>query len=140
MFVAGIPIAYAQQALPGDYPGINSVTGTSAPTPGTFAAQGSSGGINPSYLQGYKTSIIGIINGMLVPVLIAIAFITFLWGVYKYFILGADSDTERATGRQFVLWGIIGFVVIASVWALVNIVSGTLGLQIGNTAPLPPKI
>lgn len=106
----------------------------------TLTQQPSSGGIDPSYLQGYKTSIIGIINGMLVPVLIAIAFITFLWGVYKYFILGADSDTERATGRQFVLWGIIGFVVIASVWALVNIVSGTLGLQIGNTAPPPPKI
>jgi hypothetical protein len=138
-FVIGIPSAYAQQALPGDNPGINSITGTGSPTPGTFAAQGS-GGINPSYLQGYSNSIIGIINRMFVPVLIAIAFITFLWGVYKYFILGAESDTERATGRQFVLWGIIGLVVIFSVWTLVNIVSGTLGFPTGGLAPRPPLI
>jgi len=103
----------------------------------TYGTSGSSGGINPSYLQGYSTSIIGIINGMLVPVIFAIAFITFLWGVYKYLILGADSDTERATGRQFILWGIIGFVVIVSVWALVNLVSGTLGLPSG-VRPDPP--
>ncbi len=70
----------------------------------------------------------------------AIAFIVFLWGVYKYFIYGADNETERATGKQFVLWGIIGFVVILSVWGLVAIVSGTLGLQLGGAAPKPPTI
>src|SRR3989344_4702843 len=87
---------------------------------------GGSGAINPKYLQDYKTSIIWVINFILLPILVAIAFIVFLWGVYKYFILGADSDTERATGRQFALWGIIGFVVIFSVWSLVNLVSVTL--------------
>ena len=98
---------------------------------------GSSGGVNPSILQGYATSIIGIINSILVPVLMAVAFITFLFGVYKYFILGADSDTERATGRQFVLWGVIGFVVILSLWALVNIVMGTLNLSAGTRPRIP---
>lgn len=133
--VIGAPNAYAQFMQSGDNPGTNSVTGTSAPTPGTTAAQG--GGVNPSILQGYATSIIGVINSILVPVLIAIAFITFLFGVYKYFILGADSDTERATGRQFVLWGVIGFVVILSLWALVNIVMGTLNLSAGTRPRIP---
>ena len=90
------------------------------------------------YLQGYKDNILYIINSYFVPVLIAIAFITFLWGVYKYFILGAASDTERATGRQFVLWGIIGLVIILTVWGLVAIVGGTLGLQLGGAAPFKP--
>ncbi len=98
------------------------------------------GGINTSYLQGYASSIVGIINGIFVPVLISIAFITFLWGVYKYFIAGAASDTEREEGRKFILWGIIGFVVIFSVWGLVGIVGSTLGLSPGGGPPSYPTL
>lgn len=97
-------------------------------------------GINASYLLGYKNSIVFIINSLFVPVLFAVAFLTFLWGVYKYFILGADNDTERATGRQFVLWGILGFVVILSVWGLVAVVGSTFGLSPGGDAPSYPKL
>ena len=91
-------------------------------------------GINPTIVQGYSTSITSLINGILVPLLISVAFIVFLWGVYRYFILGADNETERETGKQFVLWGIIGFVVILSVWGIVGIVGGTLGLPTGGSA------
>ena len=35
--------------------------------------------------------VINIINGVLVPVLFAVAFIVFLWGAFKTFILGASS-------------------------------------------------
>ena len=107
----------------------------------TPSSSGSSGGVNPSYLQGYASSIIDVINRLLVPVLIAIAFIVFLWGVFNYFILGAADEKKRIDGRQFVLWGIIGFVVIFSVWSLVNIVSGTLGFPTGGgRAPRPPTL
>ncbi len=90
-------------------------------------------------LKQYSGEIIGFINSFLVPALMAIAFITFLYGVYKYFILGAASDTERAEGRQFVLWGIIGLVVIFSVWGLVFLVSGTLYL-VPRGAPSYPLL
>lgn len=101
---------------------------------------GGSGGINVSYLQYYSDSIIGIINNLIVPVLMAVAFLYFLLGVYKYFIQGADSDSDRATGRQFVLWGVIGFVVIFSVWGLVSIVGGTFNLAPGGAPPAFPKL
>lgn len=93
--------------------------------------------MNLGILQGYSMSIISLIYFLFVPTVIAIAFITFLWGVYKYFILGADSDTERETGRQYILWGLIGFAVIVSVWGLVYMVSLTFGLFPGGP-PLPP--
>jgi hypothetical protein len=92
---------------------------------------------NVNAIKPYSDAIIIVINTIAVPVLMAIAFIVFLWGVYKYFILGADNDKERETGRQFVLWGIIGFVIILSVWGLVNIVKATFGLSGGNN-PNPP--
>ena len=93
-------------------------------------------GINERYLVAYKDSIVSVINSILLPVLIALAFITFLWGVYNYFILGADNEDKRKEGRSFVLWGIIGFVIIFSLWGLVTIVRDTLNLQ--GYRPLPP--
>ena len=100
----------------------------------------SSNGINISFLQGYSNSIISIINNLFVPILFAVAFLVFLWGVYKYFILGADNEEERKKGRNFAFWAIIGFAVILSVWGLVAVVSGTFGLQPGGTAPSYPLL
>ncbi len=97
-------------------------------------------GVNLNIVKGYSASILYVINFIFVPVVFAVAFLTFLWGVYKYFILGADNDTERATGRHFVFWGIIGFVVILSVWGLVAVVGSTFGLTAGGTAPNYPTL
>jgi len=94
-------------------------------------------GINPTYIQGYASSITGIINSILVPVLISIAFIVFLWGIYNYFIKGADNEEARKTGKTFALYGIIGFVVLFSVWGIVNIFMGTLSLTAGTMPSIP---
>jgi len=98
------------------------------------------GGINIGVITPYSNGIINFINGILVPVLMAVAFIYFLYGVYKYFILGAADEKSRTDGRQFVLWGIIGFVAILSVWGLVSIVGGAFGLSPGGNSPPTPKI
>ncbi len=95
-------------------------------------------GINPNILGQYSSGIIGVVNNILVPVLMAIAFIVFLFGVYKYFILGAADEKSRTEGRQFSFWGIIGFIIILSLWGLVNLLMGTFGLQAGVPAPPPP--
>ena len=95
-------------------------------------------GINERPIQVYAGGIISVVNYILVPVLMAIAFIVFLWGVYKYFILGAADETSRTEGRQFTLWGVIGFVVITSLWGLVYLIMSTFGLS-GTRAPAPPK-
>lgn len=94
--------------------------------------------VNTTQIKKYSESIIVVINSYLVPVLMAIAFIVFLWGVYKYFILGATEEKSRTDGRQFVMWGIIGFVIILSVWSLVTILASTVGLTTGGVGPTPP--
>ncbi len=106
----------------------------------TLTQQSTTGGVNLNVIKPYSDGIINLINGILVPVLMAIAFIVFLWGVYKYFILGAADPKSQEEGRQFVLWGIIGFVVILCVWGLVAIVTGTLNLTPGGKAPNTPTI
>jgi len=74
--------------------------------------------------------IINVINNILVPVLFAIAFIVFLWGAFKTFIVGANDAAVKESGKNLMLWGLIGFFVMVSVWGLVNILTGTV--QFGN--------
>ena len=81
--------------------------------------------------------IIDIINNVLVPVLFAIAFIVFLYGIAKAYIFSGGDPAEVAKGHKLLLWGLIAFVVMISVWGLVNVVANTFGLQ-GAFAPTLP--
>lgn len=79
-----------------------------------------------------STGIVGAINTILVPLLMTFAFLVFIWGVIKFFFLEADNPTEREKGRSFALWGILGLVVILSVWSLVWMLLSTLNLSSGR--------
>ena len=81
------------------------------------------------------TLIISIINNVLVPVLFAVAFMVFLWGAFDVFILGANNEEVKEKGKNLMLWGLIGFFVMVSIWGLVNILTGSV--TFGNaTAPV----
>lgn len=82
--------------------------------------------ISNASLTYYRDFIVNTVNGVLMPVLMALALLFFIWGVFRYYIKGADSDTERETGHKFILWSVIGFAVIVSVWGLVNVVTSVL--------------
>lgn len=82
--------------------------------------------------------IINTINNVIVPVLFAVAFIVFLWGAFTTFILGAGSEDVKEKGKNLMLWGLIGFFVMVSVWGLVNILTGTISFG-NNTGVTPPK-
>ena len=95
--------------------------------------------MNTQYIQAYATSIIGIINNYVVPVLMAIAFLVFLYGVAKAYIFSEGSEDKVKDGHQVALWGVIGFVIMISVWGLVNIVKDTLIISTVKTdTPTPP--
>lgn len=76
--------------------------------------------------------VINTINNVLVPVLFAIAFIVFLWGAFQTFILGANNEDTKEKGKNLMLYGLIGFFVMVSIWGLVNILTGTISF--GNNA------
>ncbi len=73
--------------------------------------------------------IISTINGVFVPVLFAVAFIVFIWGAFQAFILGANDQEAKSKGKNLMLYGLIGFFVMVSVWGLVNILTGSVGLN-----------
>ncbi len=74
-------------------------------------------------------TIIGLINNVAVPLVFALAFIVFIWGIFQYFIQGGHDEEKREAGKQLMLWGLIGFFVMVSVWGLVHILVGTFGFN-----------
>src|SRR3989344_3725094 len=74
------------------------------------------------------STILYIINYVLVPVLFALAFIVFLYGIVSKYIFSHGDETKVAEGHKLILWGIVAFVVMISLWGLVNVVANTFGL------------
>jgi hypothetical protein len=87
-------------------------------------------GQNPSgrftSIQGVGIAVIDFVQYILIPFIMILGMLTFLWGVLK-FIKGAGEPTAREEGRQFMVWGIVGLAVMASVWGLVRILTNTIG-------------
>lgn len=85
-------------------------------------------------------TVLFIINAVLVPVLFAVAFIVFLYGIARAYIFTMGDEAGRERGHQLMLWGLIGFVVMISIWGLVNVVANTFGLQGAFAPPTPSSI
>ena len=71
------------------------------------------------YVGDGSTGIIGALNIVVVPVIMTLAFLVFVWGVINYFFLQGADESKRAEGRQFILWGILGMALLFSVWGVV---------------------
>jgi len=69
----------------------------------------------------------------LIPTLIALAVLLFLWGILKYVF--AKSDADKTTARTFMLWGIVALFVMVSVWGLVRILGDVVFGSGKATAP-----
>ncbi len=82
-------------------------------------------------------NIVKFMNGTLVPFVFAIAFLVFLWGVFKTFILGGSDPDKQAEGKQLMMYAIAGFVVMVSLWGIVNLVAKGFGFRDENIEQIP---
>lgn len=71
--------------------------------------------------------------GAVLPFLISLGVLYFIWGVVQYVI--ADSDEAKTKGKDKIIYGIIGLTVIVSLWGLVFLVVDTFGVGKNNLAP-----
>ena len=68
-----------------------------------------------------------------IGLIFALAFVYFMWGVFTM-IKNADNETERATGRQNMIWGIVGMFIMVAVYGIIGVIIGTFGL---TNVPIP---
>lgn len=78
---------------------------------------------------------VGSILNSIIPVLIVLGVVFFVWGVISIVI--ANDEEAKTKGRNKVIWGIIGLVVIVGMWGLVRIVTNTFGISNNVNVTLP---
>jgi hypothetical protein len=76
-------------------------------------------------------NIVAIVNGGLIPILYALAFLFFVYGLARY--LFAEGEENRSKGKQVAIYGLIGLVVIFAVWGFVDLFLNTLNSVAGTT-------
>jgi hypothetical protein len=91
-----------------------------------------------SSVTGSITSVKDIINS-LIPLVIGIGVLVFLWGLVGYVTAGGDEE-KRKNARSLMIYGIIVLFVMVSVWGLVKVLVTTFGTGTQTTAPVIPQI
>lgn len=122
------------------YPGSYTQESTTVYTDGGFfnSIPGFGGVGGDGSLAGIAETVLFVINKVFVPVIFAVAFIVFLYGIAKAYIFSIGDYEEVEKGHTLMLWGIIAFVVMISIWGIVNVVTNTFGIG-GYRAPYTPS-
>jgi hypothetical protein len=72
--------------------------------------------------------IIEFANGVLIPFILGIGFLVFVWGMFRYFIAGGANDEAKEQGKSLMVYATLGFVFIIIFWGIVNLVANSTGL------------
>ena len=92
----------------------------------------------PQNLGGYVTLFLSL-YGLAVPILTGLAFLLFFWGVAK-FILSAGNQKELATGRSYMIWGIIALFILVTIWGIIQFMSNELSFNNNATITSTPLL
>jgi hypothetical protein len=63
---------------------------------------------------------------LLVPLMLAVAVIFFIYGVIKYIIAKGGEDAGKA--RSLIIWSVVGLAAILAVWGLARLLVNFFGL------------
>jgi hypothetical protein len=87
----------------------------------------------------YLTAAIGSVGEIvtkLIPLVIAIGLLVFIWSVIKFIANSHDAEARSAGLRQMG-WGIVGLFLIVSVWGIVSLLANIVGITPVTALVLP---
>jgi hypothetical protein len=79
---------------------------------------------------------IGSLLKSIIPLLVALGVVYFVYGVVTY-VIGGDGESKKE-GRERIMYGLIGFAVIVGFWGLVSIVVNFFGFTEAQLAVMNP--
>ena len=68
-----------------------------------------------------------IINPLII-LLFALAVVYFLYGIFE-FISNQENEEKKTTGKNHMIWGIIGIVIMMGVFTILNIIMATFNIE-----------
>lgn len=84
--------------------------------------------------QNLIDKIVTIIVDPLILLIFSAGFVVFLWGLVE-FMRNVESESARETGKQHMLWGLIGMFIMIAVQGILSIALDTFDINpndIGN--------
>ncbi len=91
----------------------------------TFAQTSQAG--NFRGFSAFINNILNFVNTVLIPAVFGLALLVFIWGMFTTFILGGHDEEKQAAGKSLMLYAIAGFVIMVSLWGIVNFIASSLG-------------
>lgn len=75
----------------------------------------------------FRCILVGAVINPILYGLSAIALLLFAWGVVEFMFDNVKGGHDRERGKNHMLWGIIGFVIMTGATAIINILVGLFG-------------
>jgi TRAP-type C4-dicarboxylate transport system permease small subunit len=79
-------------------------------------------------LNGFLAKVAEEIVNPIILLLIAVAFLLFIWGTFN-FIRGAGDSEKRSEGQRAIFWGILGLAVMFGAYGIINIALETFNID-----------
>lgn len=90
-------------------------------------------------IQDYLLALMSLIQSTIIPFLFGLALLFFVWNAFRYLILGGAEKDAREKAKNLMLYSVGAFVLMVSIWGIVNLIVRGLGLE-GDDAPVPDYI
>jgi K+-transporting ATPase A subunit len=76
---------------------------------------------------------------LLIPIVFALALIFFFWGIAQFIRSAGDTKTLES-GKNKMIWGIVGLFVMISIYGIIKYIGNSLGIEtpISSSTPCPP--
>ena len=58
-------------------------------------------------------------------------FVLFLWGLVV-FIANPEEEARRKDGINHIIWGLVGMLIMVSIWGIIALIENTFGLSPAN--------
>lgn len=73
-----------------------------------------------------------LLSRSIIPLIITLALVAFLFGVLQY-VINADDAAKRTEGRKYMLWGIISLFVMLGIFGILQLIGNTFDIGTGGS-------
>ena len=80
-------------------------------------------------LQEFFTNLTKFLSNIVIPFLLGIAFLFFVWNAFRFFILGGANEESQDKAKSLAIYGVSAFVLIITFWGIINLLASSLGFD-----------
>ena len=104
-----------------------------------FVSSAQSQGFQPDggELGDFLTNILLFSNNVLIPFILGIGFLVFVYGVFLYFIAGGANEDKQKQGKSLLIYATLGFVIVIIFWGVINLIAQGTGFDNDRLENIP---